>query len=456
MNLTSNELLRLLLAIGAVSAYGLMCLLIARRETAKRRVETQFAGDAHAAPPAWRIAYASQTGTAEEIARLTADTFRLAGVRVLLTAMSALDDAALVSSERILFIVSTYGEGDPPDNAALFAQRQMSRILPLGHLHYAALILGDRSYTHFCGFGQQLNSWLNAQGARALFPFIEVDRCDSASMNAWYQQLSHLAGTDDAPDWQGPTFTAWRLAARAHLNPGSQGNDIFHLEFEPAGETSLPDWESGDLAQIQAPTDVHPREYSIASIPRDGRVHLLVRLHRHMDGTYGAASGWLTQALHVGDNVPLRIRQHERFRLGENAARPLILIGNGSGISGLRGHLKARVEAKSGPNWLLFGERNSACDFHYRAELETWLENGALDKLDVVFSRDKPERRYVQDRILEASCALQDWINQGAAIYVCGSLKGMAGGVDDALAAILSRSTLDELSSTGRYRRDVY
>jgi sulfite reductase (NADPH) flavoprotein alpha-component len=447
------ELSRLLGAAGAVMIYALLCLAVTRRALAKRRGCALFGGTG---APAWRIAYASQTGTAEEIARMTADTFRRAGVRAQLCALSELDAAALMDSERVLFVVSTYGEGDPPDNAAVFAQRLLGRALPLGHMHYAVLMLGDRSYARFRGFGKELDDWLAAQGARPLFAAIEVDRCAPAAIDAWYRQLGDLTGADDAPDWQGPAFAPWRLAARRHLNPGSQGNEIFHIELEPVGGAELPHWTSGDLAQIVAPADARPREYSIASIPDDGRIHLLVRLHRRPDGSCGAASGWLTRELAIGAAVPLRLRHHERFRLGDNAARPLILIGNGSGISGLRGHLKKRALAGSAPNWLLFGERNAAFDYHSRAELEAWRESGVLDKLDAVFSRDQPERRYVQNRLLESAAEIRRWIKQGAAIYVCGSLRGMAAGVDDALAAILGRAAVEELSLSGRYRRDVY
>ena len=47
-------------------------------------------------------------------------------------------------------------------------------------------------------------------------------------------------------------------------------------------------------------------------------------------------------------------------------------------------------------------------------------------------------------------------IGDGAAIYVCGSLRGMASGVEEALETILGRSTLDAMAAEGRYRRDVY
>jgi sulfite reductase (NADPH) flavoprotein alpha-component len=154
--------------------------------------------------------------------------------------------------------------------------------------------------------------------------------------------------------------------------------------------------------------------------------------------------------------VQLRLRPHRRFRLEGNAERPLILIGNGSGMAGLRGHLKARALAGQRRNWLLFGERNAAHDYHYRAELDGWQRDGMLEKLDMVFSRDQAARRYVQDRLAEQAELVRQWIAEGAAIYICGSLDGMAAGVDAALEAALGRDGLDALAAAGRYRRDVY
>ena len=154
--------------------------------------------------------------------------------------------------------------------------------------------------------------------------------------------------------------------------------------------------------------------------------------------------------------MQLRVRQHRRFRLEDNAARPLILIGNGSGIAGLRGHLTSRVLAGQRRNWLIFGERNAAHDFHYREELEGWHASGDLPRLDLVFSRDQAERLYVQDRLRGQAEEVRLWLEQGAAIYVCGSLAGMAGGVDAALEEMLGRTALDALAAGGRYRRDVY
>ncbi len=450
MMIVTGDTARLALTAASFAAYGLACLLPWLRHRRKRAAAKATGSDG------WIVAHASQTGTGAELAEQTAATLRLAGIGVRLCEIGALTADTLQQTERILFITSTYGEGDPPDVAAAFADALMARQLPLPHLHYGVLALGDSSYAHFCGFGRALDGWLAAQGAQPLFARVDVDRGAASAIGLWRQQLSHLAGTSDAPDWGAPAFAPWRLAARHLLNPGSAGAPVYHVELLP-GNDALPAWQSGDLVQVAAPADPdHPREYSIASIPADGRVHLLVRLHRHADGTLGVASGWLCEGAAIGATVALRLRQHRRFRLEENAARPLILIGNGSGIAGLRGHLRARAAAGQGRNWLLFGERNAAHDLHYGAELHALRDCGMLERLDLAFSRDQPERLYVQDVLRRQAGALAEWVRQDAAIYVCGSLDGMAGGVDTALRDILGNEQVDALGAQGRYRRDVY
>lgn len=454
----THDTTRLLLLAGLSLSYAGVCLAPWLRARKKRRAAAAATAALVGQRP-WLVAYASQTGNAEELSTQTAHSLQLAGVAVRLCALTEVTQDDLQGSERALFLVSTYGEGDAPDNAAAFVQRLMTRAAgeaPLPQLHYAVLALGDSSYGQYCGFGRALDNWLASQHAARLFERIEVDRSAHAAVASWFQHLSHLAGTSDAPDWSAPAFSDWRLLARRELNCGSAGGAVFHLELAPAAGV-LPDWQSGDLVQVAAPSDpAQPREYSIASIPHDGSVHLLVRQHRHPDGSLGLASGWLTQHSSIGDSVQLRLRAHRRFRLEGNAQRPLILIGNGSGIAGLRGHLKSRILAGQRRNWLIFGERNAAHDYHYREELQAWHASGDLPRLDVVFSRDQPERLYVQDSLRTHADELKLWLEQGAAIYICGSLAGMAGGVDQALEDLLGRPALDALAADGRYRRDVY
>jgi sulfite reductase (NADPH) flavoprotein alpha-component len=455
----TNDPARLALTAACLASYGMVCLMPWLRHRRARTAALVARAAAGANP--WIVAYASQTGNAEQLARQTSETLRVAGIPNRICEFDELEHEDLRSAERILFLTSTYGEGDAPDAAASFAQRLMTRTgLELHKLHYAVLALGDSAYASFCGFGRALDAWLHGQGAQPLFARVEVDRSSAASIAAWRQNLSHLVGTSDAPDWGAPQFADWRLAERRLLNPGSAGEPVCHLELEAvsgAAQGELPAWQSGDLVQISAPGDPeHPREYSIASVPGDGRVHLLVRLQRHADGSCGVASGWLTQQAVPGETVKLRLREHRRFRLEGNASRPLILIGNGSGIAGLRGHLRARVAAGEGRNWLLFGERNAAHDSHYGDELQTLQHAGKL-RLSLAFSRDQAERVYVQDLLLREADTLRVWVEKdGAAIYVCGSLEGMAAGVDQALQQIFTSTLMAEMARNGRYRRDVY
>ncbi len=450
----SLDPLRWALLAALCLAYAAICLAPWWRRRGARSAAAP--GDDSATDRAWVVAYASQTGNAEELAAQTVALLRLAGIGVQLSELSALTVDDLMRSERILFLVSTYGEGDAPDNAAAFCSRCMTAGPALTHLHYAVLALGDRQYKNYCGFGRDLDRWLTEQGARALFARIEVDRSALPAITQWQQHLSHLAGTSDAPDWSAPEVADWRLAKRQLLNPGSVGAPAYHLELEPLG-APLPDWQAGDLVQLCPPSDpACPREYSIASIPTDGRLHLLVRLQLNDDGSQGQASGWLSTTLAIGDTIPLRLRAHRGFRLEDNHARPLILIGNGSGIAGLRAHLKARERSGQHRNWLIFGERNAAHDYHYRAQIELWRASQVVSRLDLAFSRDQPQRLYVQDCLLTQAEVVRQWVEQGAAFYVCGSLSGMAEGVDIALAGILGRHELNALAAGGRYRRDVY
>jgi sulfite reductase (NADPH) flavoprotein alpha-component len=166
-------------------------------------------------------------------------------------------------------------------------------------------------------------------------------------------------------------------------------------------------------------------------------------------------SGWLTAGAKVGEDIALRVRANPNFHTPEGNG-PLILIGNGTGIAGLRALLKGRIAAGQHRNWLIFGERNAAHDRFYGDELDRWRAQGQLERVDLVFSRDQAERRYVQHRVRECAEGLRRWVADGAAIYVCGSLQGMAPAVDAALSEVLGAETLEDLAISGRYRRDVY
>ena len=476
-------------------------------ESARRDVAVDGPDDA----ASWLICFASQSGFAEQLAWQTAGQVQASGLPVRVKRLGELIEDDLGKSHNILFIVSTFGEGEAPDSARGFERRLLGRSLSLGKLNYAILALGDRQYPHFCGFAHRLHDWLTECGALTLFAPVEVDKVDPAALQQWQQQLGQLTGSvPQSSHWLAPVFENWTLARREHLNPGSSGSKVYLLVLIASGPAT---WQAGDLVEVmprnvasvieqflnglgidplthvqvdglqeplvqalasrqlpqnrahfvglhaQALVDalapLSAREYSIASIPEDGCLQLVVRQEVHPDGSLGLGSGWLTEHVSLDSAVNLRLRRNSSFHLPAEPV-PLILLGNGTGLAGLRSLLKARIAQGQVRNWLLFGERNRAHDFHCGAELEGWLESGHLTRLDLAFSRDQAEKIYVQDRLYEAADDVRAWLDNGAAIYICGSLQGMAAGVDQVLNEVLGAEAVSELIEQGRYRRDVY
>ena len=447
----------------AAVAFGLWLMIIVlvrwsrartRRADAARSAALAPAGDA----PAVLVAFASQTGLAEELAWMTARSLSEAGTPARVTLLGDLEPAELKAAGRVLIVASTTGEGDAPDAMSWFVRQSMKTPADLTGLSYGLLALGDRTYADFCGFGRALDGWLQGSGAEPLFDRVEVDDGDTGAVRHWQHQLGLLTGSTVQPDWTPPAFDRWRLIERTHLNPDSPGGEAWLMAFEPIDHA--PSWVAGDIAEVGLPAvDGQPapgsREYSVASLPADGRAEFIVRLMRHPDGMPGLASGWLTRDLALGAGAGMRIRTNRSFH-GPVPETPLILIGNGTGLAGLRAHWKARAGQGSSPTWLMFGERTRAHDAFLDLELQSALTSGTLTRLDRVFSRDAGDGRYVQALIAEHATELAAWVDRGATLLVCGSLEGMSKGVHTALETALGAATLLSLTEAGRYRRDVY
>lgn len=488
-------------------------LLYLDRRRKKRQVKVARGDVSTGAAPdanAWLIGFASQSGFAEQLAWQTAGQLQAAGLPVRVQRLGDMTEQDLSESRNALFVVSTFGDGEAPDNARVFERKLLGRPLSLETLNYAVLALGDRQYPNFCGFAHRLHDWLAERGGSTLFAPVEVDSADPVALQQWQHHLGQLTGSTPTVLWQTPVFENWTLTRREHLNPGSSGSAVYLLDLVAPGTMH---WQAGDLVEIlprnseesvrnflgglgidpatrinvdglqepvvqalatrqlpqhrahlvgfhaQALIDalvpVSAREYSIASIPEDGCLQLIVRQEIHPDGSLGLCSGWLTEHATSGSAISLRLRRNSSFHLPAEPV-PLILLGNGTGLAGLRSLLKARIAQGQARNWLLFGERNREHDFHCGAELQGWLESGDLTRLDLAFSRDQAEKVYVQDLLREAAQDLRAWLDEGAAIYICGSLQGMASGVDQVLNEVLGERAVSELLEQGRYRRDVY
>ncbi|HDU8425468.1 PepSY domain-containing protein [Acinetobacter baumannii] len=455
----------------------------------------------------WLITYATQTGVAEQLAWSTATSLQEAHQPVQVKSVQQLTEADLQQHEQILFVISTYGTGEAPDLASNFAKKLLKTNLELQHVKYAVLALGSKEYPDtYCSFGHTVDEWLKNNGAKALFDIIEVDNANPADIQNWNQALVKATKLDLHAVNIEKVFDNWTLQQRDLLNPNSLGQPAYNIELTASHEAV---WQAGDIAEIQPGNsperinkflqhhhilknavvdslqvsiekalwnkdltgEIEPfanldhlleqlptlptREYSIASIPSQQVLRLVVRQQYDESGDLGLGSGWLTQHTEINQNVALRIRTNESFHLIDDN-RPIICIGNGTGIAGLMSLLHTRTRHNYTENWLIFGERQRAHDFFYASTIEAWQTMGMLKRLDLAFSRDQEQRVYVQDIIRQNAAELINWIERGAVLYVCGSIDGMASGVDQALIHILGEEQVDELRQQGRYRRDVY
>jgi NADPH-ferrihemoprotein reductase len=170
-------------------------------------------------------------------------------------------------------------------------------------------------------------------------------------------------------------------------------------------------------------------------------------------------------------NLPVHVR-HSQFKLPRNPSVPVIMVGPGTGVAPFRGFVRERVLDKRngktvGPTILFYGSRNQASDFLYADEWPELFETlGPESRIVTAFSRDQPQKIYVQHRLQEQGQDLWQLLQKGAYIYVCGDAKSMArdvnqtfvnmgvefGGMDN----IKAQDYVKSLRTTGRYQEDVW
>ncbi|WP_426315357.1 diflavin oxidoreductase [Methylobacterium fujisawaense] len=215
-----------------------------------------------------------------------------------------------------------------------------------------------------------------------------------------------------------------------------------------------------------------PRAYSIASSRKEvgDEVHLAiaaVRYETHGRARSGVASVHVADRIRDGAKLRVRLKPNRHFRLPQDPATDIIMVGPGTGVAPFRAFVQERraIEAP-GRSWLFFGDRHFTHDFLYQLEWQDALEDGSLTKIDVAFSRDQPEKVYVQDRITQHAQELVSWLDGGAHLYVCGDAKNMAKDVRAAvvgayqtvknLSAADAETQVAALERGHRYQQDVY
>jgi sulfite reductase (NADPH) flavoprotein alpha-component len=214
-----------------------------------------------------------------------------------------------------------------------------------------------------------------------------------------------------------------------------------------------------------------PRAYSIASSRREvgEEAHLLISAVRYESfgrARKGVASGYVADQLKKGQRVRVKLRPNKHFALPA-PDKDIIMVGPGTGVAPFRAFVQERraTEAK-GRSWLFFGDRQFTHDFLYQLEWQDALKDGVLTRMDVAFSRDTPEKVYVQHRIWDKRRELIEWIDKGAYFYICGDAKAMAKDVRatlvrayadvKGLSAEAAEKAVSDLDREHRYLQDTY
>jgi len=216
---------------------------------------------------------------------------------------------------------------------------------------------------------------------------------------------------------------------------------------------------------------VAPRLYSIASSPAahgENEIHITVAKDRFLaedEQRFGLCSEFLGD-LPTGSTLNFYIHKSRNFKLPA-PDKKIIMIGPGTGVAPFRSFLAERdATGAAGENWFFFGGQYFEKDFLYQTEMQAFHQTGVLSRLDLAFSRDQAERKYVQHRMLQQAPDLYNWIQQGAHLYVSGVKDPMGKEVEQTLLQIISEqggktteeatAFLEQLRKENRYEKDVY
>lgn len=222
------------------------------------------------------ILFGSQTGTAENLAKKAAKEAGKRGFAPMILDLAQTDLAKLGAERNVLVITSTYGDGEPPDNAkalhtALKDAAQISApSSQLSAVRFSVCALGDTNYLQFCQCGKDLDAWLEKLGATRVAPRTDCDLDYDAPFAKWLDeslkalnQGSPVAGRVEPGPGSAPPATAETETGYSRKNPfpapvltvrnlngAGSAKEVNHVEFSLEGSGLV--YEAGDALGVIA------------------------------------------------------------------------------------------------------------------------------------------------------------------------------------------------------------
>ncbi|MBT2640011.1 assimilatory sulfite reductase (NADPH) flavoprotein subunit [Bacillus sp. ISL-39] len=255
------------------------------------------ANPAAAAPARSRevtILYGSQTGNAQSLAKRAGKTLEGNGFKAVVSSMSDFKTNNLKKIENLLILVSTHGEGDPPDNALSFHEFLNGRRAPkLEGVNYSVLSLGDSSYEFFCQTGKEFDIRLEELGATRIYPRVDCDVDFDEPAAEWIEgilnSLNELGGENPRPQAGAAAEAAESAYSRTNpfkaevleninLNGRGSNKETRHIELslEDSGLTYKP----GDSLGIYPENDPALVGEILDTLPWDPEIKVTVNNQR--------------------------------------------------------------------------------------------------------------------------------------------------------------------------------
>ncbi|KAF0176397.1 MAG: sulfite reductase (NADPH) flavoprotein alpha-component [Limisphaerales bacterium] len=231
------------------------------------------------------ILFGSQTGNAENLSKRIAKEAGKRGFAPTVQDLGKYEIAQLVSEQALLIVTSTYGDGEPPDNAKAFWEFLSGEAAPkLAQTKFSLLALGDSNYSKFCAFGKGVDERLEKLGATRVHPRTDCDVEYEEPFAKWMDgALSALAPAaapaptatvvEAVPAKTASTYSKSHpfpapLLANVRLNGGGSAKDTRHFAFSLEG--SGLGYEAGDALGVRATNCSELAEELLRALGRSG------------------------------------------------------------------------------------------------------------------------------------------------------------------------------------------